>query len=345
MLYSAALTWHAPQPFRLVAGATFLLLCFSFPPQAVAQDHVGQLSVRVRDRRTETQLEQARVQLIRFPDEIVSEQFTGTDGGVTFTGISVGAYTIKATRQGYETGEASVDFRRGDSALQNVDILLMPLTRNGDDLPAGSISADDLRIPESARKEFERAKRLLNEKKNPRESIISFQRAIELYPDYADAYFLLGVAQLQVNDASAAEASLRKAISLDARRTGPYYPLAMILFSQRKFSDEQQILLQAQALDPSDWRWAFEIARADAQQGNWNEALQGALAVRTMPNAPTKIHLLLGDIYSNTGRLKESIDELELFLHLDPQSPFVPRIQQVLPELRRKLAAGPTAQP
>jgi tetratricopeptide (TPR) repeat protein len=325
-----------------------LLACvLGATPNSKAQnfDAMGQLVVRVRSAGLETPLAQVRVELVKFPSGVVGEQFTGSDGSVQFSSISVGAYTIRATRQGYQTGQATADFRRGDATQQHVDIVLQPQEGSDGGSTESSVAVEDLKIPPKAKKEFERGKRLLNEEKKPQESISAFQNAIDAYPDYYDAYVLMGTAQMQAGSLVPAETSLRKAISLDAKKTGPYYPLAMVLFSQKKYSDEQSILLDAKALDPSDWRWTFELARADAQQGNWPQALQSALDVKKMPNAPTKIHLLLGDIYSNTGRLKESIDELELFVHLDPQSPFVPRIQQVLPELRKKLAAGPAEQP
>lgn len=336
---------HAYAPLRPALLALWLF--FWLVPTALAQssEHLGQVMVRVRDRSTEDSLTQARVQLIRFPDGIVSEQFTASDGGVQFSGISVGAYTIRVSRQGYESGEARVDFRRGDASLQTVDILLSAVKEDRAVAPGGTVSAGDLRIPDNARKEFERGMRLLNEKKRPSDSIAAFQRAIDLYPNYPDAYFLMATAQIQTNAAPAAEASLRKAISLNPRTTLPYYPLAMLLFSQRRYGEEQKLLEQAQSLDNTDWRWPFELARCEAQENHWEPAVRHALESSKLPNAATKVHLLLGDIYSNTGRTRDAIEELELFVKLDPESPYVTRIKKVLPELRAQLASDTSAKP
>jgi tetratricopeptide (TPR) repeat protein len=303
-------------------------------------DRVGQVAVRVRDRRTENQLEQVRVQLVRFPDGVVNEQFTGSDGGVLFSGISVGAYTIRAMRHGYEAGEARVDFRRGDSTVQNVEIPLTPLDTDLPKAPGGTISSQGLQIPDNARKEVERGMRLLNQKKNPRASIDAFLRAIGLYPEYADAYFLLGSAQIQINQAAAAEASLRKAIAIDDRRPAPYYPLAMLLFSQDRLDDEQRLLLTAKNLAPEDWRWPFELARCDAQQGRWEAALKYALEANRNSSAPTRVHLMLADIYANSNRPRDAVDELELFARLDPRSAYMDRVKEVLPVMRQRAAAA-----
>lgn len=314
---------------------------------ASASDHLGKVLVRVRDRLNEELLAQVLVQLIHFPDGIVGEQFTGSDGSVQFSGLSVGAFTIRASRQGYEPGDAHVDLGNGDRTLQNVDILLKPREQERDGPPTGIVAAGALRIPDHARKEFAQGSRLLNEKKDFVRSIAAFQRAIELYPGYADAYFLLGSAQLQTKATAAAEASLRKAIALDAHLTAAYYPLAVLLFAERRYSEERELLLEAQKLDSTDWRWPFELARCHAQQGQWDTALSYGLTANESTKVPPRVHLLLADIYANSNKPREAIAELELFAKLDPTSAYMDRVREVLPILRQRSAASasPSSEP
>ncbi len=285
------------------------------------------------------------MQLVRFPDGIVTEQFTGSDGGVQFSGISVGAYAIRASHQGYDPGEAHVDFRKGDGTLQKVDIPLLLRKQDRNSMASGTISADDLRIPDSARKEFEHGRRLLNEKRDLDGSVAAFQRAIELYPGYADVYFLMGAAQVRLNAAPVAEASLRKAIALDSQRTTAYYPLAILLFGQRRFNEEKELLLEAEKLDATDWRWPFELARCHAQQSQWDSALRYGLAASAGANVPSKVHLLLADIYANSNKPREAVAELELFAQLDPKSAHMDRVREVLPVLRQRAATPSQSEP
>jgi len=275
-----------------------MFLCplgFAQSTAAPASDHMGKVVVRVRDRLNEELLPQVLVQLIHFPDGIVGEQFNGSDGSVQFSGLSVGAFIIRASRQVYEPGNAQVDLSTGDRTLQNVDILLMPRAPERTGTPGGIVAADTLKIPDHARREFERGSRLLNEKKDFARSIAAFRRAIELHPGYADAYFLLGSAQLQTKAPSAAEASLRKAIALDAHMTAAYYPLAVLLFGQGRYAEEKELLLEAQKPDATDWRRPFELARCHAQQGQWDIALGYGLTASQSSNVPPKVHLLLAD--------------------------------------------------
>ena len=307
---------------------------------APASEHLGKVLVRVRDRVNEELLSQVLVQLIHFPDGIVGEQFTGSDGSVQFSGLSAGAFTIRASRQGYEPGDAHVDLGNGDRTLQNVDILLNPREQEQNTPPGGIVAAYALKIPDNARKEFAQGSRLLNEKKDFVRSIAAFRRAIELYPGYADAYFLLGSAQLQTKATAAAEASLRKAIALDAHMTAAYYPLAVLLFGEGRYSEERELLLEAQEMDSTNWRWPFELARCHAQQAQWDTALRYGLAASESTNVPPKVHLLLADIYANSNKPREAIAELELFAKLDPNSAYMDRVREVLPILRQRSAAS-----
>ena len=325
------------QQIAIIAGS-LILVCPAGFGQSSAQvsNHVGKILIRVRDRITEEQLDQVQVQLIRFPEGVVGEQFTGSDGSVQFSGLSVGAFTIRASRQGYEPGDAHVDLGNGDRTLQNADILLKPREQEREGPPRGIVAASALRIPDNARKEFAQGSRLLNEKKDFIRSIVAFRRAIELYPGYADAYFLLGSAQLQTKATAAAEASQRKAIALDRNMTAAYYPLAVLLFGQRRYSEERELLLEAQELDSTDWRWPFELARCHAQQGQWDTALSYGLTASESTNAPPKVYLLLADIYANSNKPREAIAELERFAKLDPTSVYMDRVREVLPQSERR---------
>jgi tetratricopeptide (TPR) repeat protein len=166
-----------------------------------------------------------------------------------------------------------------------------------------------------------------------------FGGPLNCIPAIADAYFLLGSALLQTKETVAAEASLRKAIALDAHMTAAYYPLAVLLFGERRYSEERELLLEAQKLDATDRRWPFELARCHAQQGQWDTALSYGLRASESTNVPPKVRLLLADIYANSNKLREAIAELELFAKLDPTSAYMDRVREVLPILRQRSAA------
>ena len=118
-------------------------------------------------------------------------------------------------------------------------------------------------------------------------------------------------------------------------------------FAQQRYAEEKELLLEAQKLDATDWRWPFELARCLAQQSQWEGALRYGVTASGSANAPPKVHLLLADIYANSGRPREAIAELELFAKLDPESFYMKRVREVLNVLRQRSVASafPSSEP
>ncbi|MGH9424891.1 MAG: tetratricopeptide repeat protein, partial [Terriglobia bacterium] len=329
------------QSWILVWTVTALLQAFIVRPDAAAQGGTGaaaSLRVRITDSTAEVPIERARVELMKFPDGVMQQLFSDASGLVEFFGLGAQSYVVRATRPGYLDAELRLDVRRGEvSKSANLQMQRMPVEGNAPS--AGNVTVGSLSIPDSALREFQQGAKLLNSEKNPRDSVVHLSRAIEISPDYSEAHFLLGMAYLQLNSASEAEKALRKAISLQPKLATPYYPLAMLLFGQKRYVEEEELLVEGAKLDSRDWKWPFEIARCKAQRGQWEDALRYAKEAVRLAGAPSKVHLLLADIYSNSGRPWEAVSELELFVHLDPQSPYVRRVQEVLPTLRQRAAS------
>src|SRR5258708_29026657 len=87
-------------------------------------------------------------------------------------------------------------------------------------------------------------------------------------------------------------------------------------FAQQRYAEEKELLLEAQKLDATDWRWPFELARCLAQQSQWEGALRDGVTARGSANAPPKVHLMLTDIFANSWRPPYRIAEIEPFAKL-----------------------------
>src|ERR1700687_2466180 len=96
-------------------------------------------------------------------------------------------------------------------ALELMTLRAMPgTTIPGSEPPHSSmIDARVAAIPAEAKKEFDAGQKAVNGN-NFAGAIPHLQKAITLYPRYAEAYQLLGVAQLQTDQGPQAESSLVK---------------------------------------------------------------------------------------------------------------------------------------
>jgi tetratricopeptide (TPR) repeat protein len=327
-------------PALKLAGAPVLICALLYLTPVAAQQEGSRLgatvTVHVASLEGEHSLERVRVGLLRFPDEHIQEGFTDATGSLEFHGVGApAAYILRAEKDGYHTTEVRFDLRRGESGCE-VSVQMPLLSGKQTTGPGGLSSVRELSIPPSASKEFLKGAELLNQKKTPRASIEHFQKALTLYPGYFEAYFLMGMAYLQLNSPREAQDALRQAIKLNPKFIEPYYPLATLLVGAKQYGEAERLLLQAQELDPKGWRWPFELARSKAEQHQWDQALAYGEKARALPNAPTMVHLLMSDLYSNTGQPSKAIAELQEFEKLDPSSPYIPRVQRVIEELRKR---------
>ena len=77
-----------------------------------------------------------------------------------------------------------------------------------------TVSASDLKVPKKASKEFDKATKLIA-KQDWQAAIDQLNKALALYPDYAEAYNNLGVVYAHLGDPNKEREALQKAVAAD----------------------------------------------------------------------------------------------------------------------------------
>jgi tetratricopeptide (TPR) repeat protein len=260
--------------------------------------------------------------------------FTDGSGRLEFSRLSPHPYILRVYKPGYRTTEVNVDIRRGET---NISVHAQ-LNREQGDAPAlnvGVVSARALSIPQPALTATQKGLQALNEKKDARQAVLFFKEAIRLFPEYYEAYFMFGVAEMQLKEYDEAQKAFEKAIELNPQYVRPYYPLAVLLTSRKRHEDAERLLLRAIEIDAQNWEGPFELSRSFANRQLWEKALHYGEMAHSRPNPATKVHLLMADLYSNTGQKDKAIKELEKFIRLDPNSSFLPKVKAALEQLRK----------
>jgi hypothetical protein len=333
----------SPRSFRLVL-IVFPLVCFwlaSEPArvQAQSQETGGvQIQVRVTDQDNGSILDGVRLELVRFPDGILQTIFTDGAGRGQFTPVPAQDYHIRASTMGYQPAEVFVDpgmSPRGSTTSYFAEVQMRRAESSDLKAPGGKVGVRELSLPPGAVAEFKKGIELLSEKKDPKGSIEHFQKAIDAAPNYYEAYYLLGMAALQSNGAARAVTALQKAVELNAKFMEPYYPLSSALHLLGRDSEAIAVLTAARELDPTGWRWPFELARMCGNHQEWDKAMSMAKEAAAKQGVPPKVHVLLADLYSNTGQPQKALEELELFAKLDPSSPLMPRVTAAIAKLKQ----------
>ncbi len=316
-----------------------MLLADMSASSAHAQGRAGgnavTINVHVTNESSGANLEQARVDLIQFPDLVVQQIFTDSSGRAAFLNMEPGNYIVRATKSGFRSTKVEIETRRGMTSFEVA--IQMPPEGAALTQPGGKVSARELSIPEPARNEFYKGIDFLKQKNDPKQSIVHFQNAIDAFSAYYESYFLMGVAYLRTKQPGEAQVALQKAVDLNFKFMEPYYPLTEILMARKEFAGAERLLQRAMEEDAQGWLWPYELAMCSARQSHWDKAVNYGQMALKRPSPAAKVHLLMGDVYSNWGKTAKAIEELEEFKRLDPRSPYIARVDQVLPQLRQRV--------
>ena len=151
-------------------------------------------------------------------------------------------------------------------------------------------------------------------------AILSFQTAISLYSEYADAYYNLGIALSETGNLDQAVVNFQTTITLNSNHANALYNLGFTLAKQGKINEAIAYYSQALVITPNDIETHLALGNALFGQSKWEDAIhsyQSALAVD--PNCASA-HGNIGAALSEKGHLKEAIPSLQLAIQLDPNN-------------------------
>lgn len=292
---------------------------------------------QVRSAETEMTLDMVRLNLERPQGGIVQQKFTDSNGNFEFPGLPGGTYRIIAYRDGYE--DATMDVELFAVPRIGVMVYMQPKRRDTYNTSDTTVSARYYAIPKKARKEYEKGVEELFEKQRYEESVVRFRKAIELYPEYYEAYSSLGIALLDMKNYDEAKTCFLKSIELDDKHAQAYFALGGLYNGQQQFQQAEEILLRGVAVDGRAWQGHFELGKAYWGMRNWAKAEEHALRAQEIYQGFPSLHLLLANIYLRKQAYPQALTELNAFLKLAPNSPMSGEVRQAVDKLRANLAA------
>jgi tetratricopeptide (TPR) repeat protein len=112
-----------------------------------------------------------------------------------------------------------------------------------------TVSVRDLSIPERARKAFNKGIDRLA-KNDPPGSLVHLQRAASGFPNFYEAYYAMGVAQLRLGHEEKAEREFQQSIDASGGRyAAPHFGLSALLCSRKKYTEAELIIRKALEFD------------------------------------------------------------------------------------------------
>ncbi len=267
---------------------------------------------------------------------------TDSQGKFAFSQTSQEVYVIQARHAGYREASERVDLTIGATGYVVID--LQPLPQKGppavpQEGPGGFISVEELGAPENAQKELEQGQKLLMESRDSRGSIFHFLKAIELYPSYAQAYVLLGMAHMDQNRHKDAQSALEKAIALNDRLAGAHLALGACLNQQGNFAAAEKPLLRGLELNSDVAEGHYELGRVYWALGRWPEAEPHARKAVALRAEFAPVHALLGNIMLRKRDAPAALQEFKEYLRLEPNGPMAASARDMVAKIEKALAA------
>jgi tetratricopeptide (TPR) repeat protein len=291
-----------------------------------------------------------RIQVRNDMGQVVAESSPSSQGDATFT--LVGSVTnLRGVKEDvvYRVRVYGPDIE--EENLENVDpgggdrFLNITIRRKGEKHGQGGvISANALKIPGKAEKEFNRGNKALEDKKLP-EAREHFEKAIEFYPSYDLAYNGLGATLIEMKDIEGARSAFQKSIQVNDKFAGGYRNLARIFASEKDYVQAVDLLQRSLTLEPLNPEALSRLCQFDYLLGKDTEVPELARKLHSLPHDGMELaHYAAASSLERMNKPDEAIGEYTLFLKEAPAaSNLVGTAKSSIERCRQKLNE-PTAQ-
>lgn len=171
------------------------------------------------------------------------------------------------------------------------------------------------------------------------------ERAIQGDRKFADAYALAATVSLVQQHFSSAQKRALQATQFDPQDEKAWVIAATAENYLGQYQEAAGALGHVQPSHRSTWQVAYQWARAEAGQGDAQQALEWSnRAALTAPSSFAPLHLLRASAMLAIHQYARSADELETYMHLiAPDAPQQQELAQELQRVRRLAESNATA--
>ncbi|HZP61947.1 MAG TPA: tetratricopeptide repeat protein [Terriglobales bacterium] len=229
------------------------------------------------------------------------------------------------------------------SALESANIGTITLHRL-EHVEGTSISVTSLAAPPKAKKELEKAREASAKGKWP-ETQKALEKAVQIYPKYAVAWYELGRVLLRQNDTAGAKSSFEKSVAADSKYVNAYEGLAELAFRASQWQEVVNTTNKLLALNPVNFPGAYLMSGAAQYclgQMDAAEKISRAGIRADEAHQVPKLRYLLGMVLIRKREYVEATNLMQQYLSLANQPADVEEAKKQLAEIER-LSAEPNS--
>jgi tetratricopeptide (TPR) repeat protein len=259
---------------------------------------------------------------------------TDFEGHFRVQNLPRGTYDIAVDEEGYEAAQTSAQLD-GPSAKLVVYLKgrSAPIRRS-----SYTVSVRELKIPGRAQDEFQKGLQRLA-KNDPAGSLSHFTKASQAFPGYFEAYYNMGVAEMTLGHRDEAIRAFQTAIDL----SGGLYATAefgygYLLCQEGRPVEAEKIVRRGLEVEDASPQGYVILGQALKQLNRLDEAEKSAHeALLRNPNYAAA-YLVLSDVAESKGQYRTEIEDLDIYLKLQPNGPGSELARKVRIAAQRMLA-------
>jgi len=243
--------------------------------------------------------------------DVVLTGYSDARGNFNIEQIPTGGYELVATKGINESRD-----RIHVAGMETAIVLHLSVQLTAAD-GSQSISVTQFRVPDKARKLYEKGNEALSKNKLADAKKYA-EKALEIHPKFAEALTLRGI--LEMNDGATDQglADFDSAIKADPNFALAYTTMGAALNQTQKYDDATRVLLRAVALQPTAWQAYYELAKASLGKGDYKTALNNVTRACQISQEYAPVHLVKAHALLGMKMYQEAVSELEVYLMREP---------------------------
>ena len=238
---------------------------------------------------------------------------------------------LRASLSGFRS-EAVMLNRR--SMFDNPDVGTIIL-RQLANVQGTAISFTTLKAPKDAKKFFEKAQKSLQQKPPKHaEAAKELEKAVQIYPEFASAWNMLGECKLAAKDEEGARQAFEKSLAADAKYTNPYLQIAILDLRASRWKEAAEVTGRLNQLNPYLPQAHYFNAIANFNLNRMDQAEKSARSAmdRSDGGRFPRAHHLLGAILARQGNFPSAAEQFRLYLKLSPTAAEADQLRRQLNE-------------
>lgn len=267
---------------------------------------------------------------------------TDSSGRFSFIVARQGNYNIKVLASGTNYLDAIepveiINMRAESSDSVYLDIYLKFDKRKVDSGVSGITEATFVQeVPDEARKLYKSGVKNLANNKN--KGFDEIDQALKIFPDYYDALNTMGREYVQRKEYQKSLPYLIKAIDINRRSFSSFYALGYACYQLNHRREALEATRAATILQPNSVNAQLLYGTLLRIDGSYEKSEKTLLQAKNLDknNVIAEIYWQLALLYNKLGRNKESAEQLETYLKIQPNASNKEDIKNLIAKLRKE---------